>query len=556
MAVGSLNLGTLGALGGSNVSSLLGNVVVPEASSGASLFGDASILSLGSGAASSTGYTDLSGILTAAFSNSNPSAVSAPKISKAEAAALEKAFNLLEAGDTESARASLNDILSKNRNNGAAIQALGLIKLSEGDADGAAQLFRRADFVSPNSGYDVDAENAEVLVEDDAAVLERANQLVSSGQTRSKGIELLLRLTDRSPDNAEAQLLLGKSLLSKNKIGDGIARVLAAIDSGDDTLLREVESEFAELSRLAPKIPEYRGVLARARIRLGDYETALRDLEAADALTNGGDYFRNDRIAALVGVGRQKLDNGELLQAISTLRDARNLDPTNENANAALAEALLTKGEQSQQLGGIRDGIRAYDEAARILGRAGDESLRRRLAGRAYEAGVRYHAQSVALGRDVDLEVLAFQAAYNVDSDNSAYKRRLAETRSAIGDQYFADGKYEAAAGAYQRARDLYKGDETYKDNLITAWRARGDELLTQKRYNSAITAFKKAYDVDTSDATSAAALANGYNERGLDYQTKGKFNLAVLDFKEALRLQPENAGYQSNYDALRGYDV
>lgn len=541
----------LGQSSGGGTSALIDALVTPTASSGTSLFGPASILDIGGDAT----FAALSGTISAAYAFVNSAAATPVKASKQESIALNRAFDLFEAGKLVEARDALNRILDDNPRSGPAVQALGLIAMAENDTASAEQHFRRAHFLSPNRGYDTDAENAGILQQSDDKVLDRAAQLVSTNEQRDKGIELLLRLMDRSPGNAEAQLLLGESLIASKRTTEGVTRILTAIDTGDDGLVARIKAKFEKLVKAVPGLPEYRGVLARTRIRSGDFEAALADLDIADSLTDGGDYFAVDRSAALVGIGKGQLKSGDVTRAINTLREARRIDTTNPLAGAALAEALLAKANRIRNTGNLGNAILAYDEAARVIGAGGDASLRGRIASRAFTAGQRLEARNAAQGREIGKEVVAYQAAYTLDPDNAVYKRKLADTRNAIGDQYMADGKYASAAAAFERAYQLYKGDANYKGNLINAWRLRGDELLAQGRHDQAIDVYKKAYRVDQNDAVSRQSLATAYNARGLHLQARNRFGEAVRDFKEAVHLFPDNADYQANYAALSSYD-
>ncbi len=149
-----------------------------------------------------------------------------------------------------------------------------------------------------------------------------------------------------------------------------------------------------------------------------------------------------------------------------------------------------------------------------------------------------------------------FQTAYDLDPENKTYKRKLAETRNAIGDQLYATGKYQEAAQSYNRARELYKYDKTYKANTINAFVKYGDERAANLNYGDAIEAYRQAYLVDTYNAEVKQKLATQYNARGLDYVSWEKYKLAALDFKEALRLFPGNAEYQANYNRYSAWDT
>ena len=59
----------------------------------------------------------------------------------------------------------------------------------------------------------------------------------------------------------------------------------------------------------------------------------------------------------------------------------------------------------------------------------------------------------------------------------------------------------------------------------------------------------------DPQTATSNSKLAGAYNARGLDYKSTEDMDAAVKDFKAALRLFPDNADYQANYNSVKAWD-
>ena len=521
-----------------------------------SSFGPASILSIGSSSpAIDETYSQLANILTARYSASIPQQT-APRLSDREIQSLEEAFVLIEEGDLDAAEESLERILSSNRSNGAAVHALGLIGLERNEFEKAERLFRRADFLAPGRGYGVDAENAQVLTEDDETVLQRASRLADDPDTRARGTELLLRLIDRSPANAEARFLLGQTFLREGDLLNASKHFFSAISTAETGQLAGFQERIRGFIELLPSVPSLQRVLGRAQLRSGQFRDALESLNLAEAASETPGLFDSDFALSYVGIGREFLERGDITRALLNFRRAAEFDSDNSQVREALAEGLLARGDGVRRLGSLNGAISLFDEAARALGSAGSESLRRRLSLSAYDAGLRKERESIAAGTDLDIEALAFQVAFDLDSDNATYKRKLAETRNTIGDQFLADEELEAAIGSFRRAHELFANDTTYRDNLINAQIQHGDELLAQKRFDEAVDAYRQAFEVDTSNTTSKSKLAEGYNARGLDLQVKSRFIKAVADFKEALALFPDNTEYQANYDSLKGYDI
>ncbi len=532
---------------------------------GSSSFGPAGILLLGgSGSSNDDTYSQLAsqGFLaqlalsgmTMGQANANLSRPS-QQLTEQERKALEVAFKFIEDGSLGKARGVLDDIVQKNRNNGAAVHALGLIELTEGNHQEAEKLYRRADFLAPDRGYGDDADDARILSRDDDFVFEQASQLVRHGTTLGRGISLLLRLADRRPQDAETKILLAESLLAKKDILNAQSYFAQAIGISNQDELRRIENTAEELVEALPNAPQFRRLLGRVQVGLGKFDEALATLEVAAQLSGSDVFTRSAKALAFVGIGRKLLEQGDASRAVTNFKRAKDLDPASMEVREGLAEGYLAKAENARRFGDLRGAITNYSAAARTLGGAGSESLRKVIAGGAFDVGLRMERQSIAAGRDLDEEALAFQAAYDLDRDNTAYKRKLAETRETLGDQFLAEEKYESAIGAYQRAYDLYSNNETYKSALIDTYGLRGDELLAQRQFDRAIETYLRGYRVDVSNDAIKSKLAEGYNTRGLDYMDKEQPIQAVVDFKEALHLYPDNSEYQANYDSVAAYD-
>lgn len=532
------------------------NAVLPTlnapAGSGAaaSSFGPAALLSIG-GSQPDT-FSQLAGLYAA---RPAAAAVTAPQLSESEAEKVEQAFDLIEKNDLAGAKVLLNGLVRANPRNAAAVQGLGLIALAEDDFKEAEKLFRRADFLAPGRGSNLDAENARILQGDDERIVDSARRLIANADTRGKGVQLLLKYTERRGDDAEAQLLLGEGLLAIGESDEGISRVLTALDLGDSALVARVEARFERLVKLAPRRADLLGVLGRAQRLLGKFDEALAYFDRAEALSEGEAVFNVDRAQIQAAKGREYLERGDATRAISALESARLLDPADPAIGESLAEGFLARGAERRRLGQLGKAVLDYREAARLIGADGSESLRRRIALAAFDAGLRIQQRHAANGDEVDEEVIAFQAAHDVDPENAVYKRRLADTRKTIGDQYAAAEKFEQAVGAYQMAHELYRNDAEYKSALIEGYRLLGQKQRSQNRYTDAINTFTKAHRLDAGNAVIKAGLAEAYNARGVDYRNRHLFTKAVVDFKEALRLEPGNATYQANYDSLSSYD-
>ncbi len=484
-----------------------------------------------------------------------PSIARSPDEQKADEAAVKQAFNYINRGQYDAARALMNDLLSENKTNAAAVQALGYADLGEGHYAEAEQLFLKAHALNPSAGYDNDARNARILQGDDDAVLARARSMVASSIQRDEGIRILITLTQRSPHNAGAHLALGDALLSAGEGPNGLLEFSSAIRNADHSQLTQLESRLEELAEQYSSSAFIRQLIGKTQLQQGRYEDAVVTLTRAMQMAESPIGYQETLAEARVGVGRQLLEQGDITGALASFEQAEELDPTGRDTQLALAEGYVARADQYARRGDYGAAATDYSTAADLLAKGQDETLAKHAAAGAYAAGRGLEQARIAAGEEIDGEALAYQAAYDLDPDNLTYKRKLADTRNAIGDELYAAGEYEDAAHAYGRAHELFVYDRTYRQNTINAYVAYGDERLYNLNYTDAVEAYLAAFKVDTTDADTKQKLAGAYNARGLSYVEDEDYAQAAADFKSALLLFPDNAEYQANYDSVAPWD-
>ncbi len=538
-------------------------------STDASTFGLDALLSLGQ-SETDTGYSFLAtqGItsqltvpqydLASVLLNTSTSTYSAPAQSEEEQArelaAAQQALEQSSYGEYDEAESILQGILDDNPQSAVAAHTMGAVALDKQDYERAEQWFRRAHFLDPDRGADSDAQNARFLQQDDDKVFAHAKRMVANGETQLDGIRLLVNLTDRSPSHTEARLLLAENLIAQGDTVNGLQQFNRAIVTAEDAELGPIEARLAYLSELAPSVAYLRHLHGKAQLELGQYQKASETLAVATKLA-GSDIYSTDEARAQVGLGYALLDRNDIAGAVAKFERAESLDNSNREVRRALAEGYLARARLKARAGAHGDAIQDYRLASQKLGSFGSDSLRKQIAMGAYSLGLTLEGMHEQAGEDIDEEVLAYQTAYDIDPDNTTYKRKLAETRFALGDQYLAEENYSAAASAYVRAYELYKNDETYKEAAVNALVLKGDDLMSDYDYDEAIEAYRQAYQIDVDDETAKTKLAEAYNTRGESYRTSEKYKLAAADFKEALHLFPDNATYQENYDSVKYYE-
>jgi tetratricopeptide (TPR) repeat protein len=547
------------ALGGSRPTST---------SSSASSFGPPAQVSINDNAPTVTGFTDyaqlgLSGLWQFDLASVlNPTVTGVPQAArseeeqKADEAAVQTAFDYINQGQFDAARQLMNGLLSENKTNAAATYTLGYADMEEGKYASAEQLFLKAHAFDPTVGYDQDAENARILQRGDESVLASARGMLADSNRHADGLRILINLSGRSPNNTAAHLLLGDSMLDAGDGTNGLMQYNAAVSHARPDELGQVEQHLQELARSAPTSAFLQQLVGKAQLRQEHFDDAVQTLTHAAELADNEASYRAVLAQGYVGLGRQLLERGDVNGARADFAQAKTLDPTGRDTKQALAEGYVARAARSVAAHNYSSAVADYSLIASLLEKSTDTALRERAAAGAYAAGRAVQASRIAAGEEIDGEVAAFQAAYDLDPDNTTYKHKLADTRNALGDQFFATGDYEEAAGAYLRAHTLFKYDKTYRTNATKAFVAYGDERLYNLNYDDAVEAYRQAYRVDTTSVESRQKLATALTARGLDYKSQEKYAKAVLDLKEALRLFPDNAAYQANYDSVSPWDT
>jgi len=541
------------------LTSLLQTVFAPSASTDAESsvtgFGPATLLSLGES-------TSTSGISSLDYSNLARLAIQtqtsvtqqvSPERLEAEENIIEQATALRISERFGEARELIEDLLEQNPTNAVAIHALGAIELDLGNYEKAEGYFRKADYYAPDYGFDTDASNARTLQEDDEYVLEQARRLTANAETRDQGVRLLVSLTRRSPSDAVARSLLAQNLIAAGDAAQGLAQYQLAISSANQAQAQQIETELAALVELAPQAAYLRNLLGQTELKLGKHEQAAQTLALATQLSDNDPLYQADEALAQVALGRDALEVGDLSAAMIAFQAAQQLDPTGEEVNRGLAEGYLARGLYRSRVGDPARAIQELNTAKSFLAEIEDEELTGRIASAYYSAGRTLELRRESSGGEVGDELVAFQAAYDLDPENLTYQRKLAETQNTLGDEYLAEGNYKDAAYAYQHAYEVYSSETSYKDSAISAFLAWGDERVAAYDHHQAITAYQAAYDLDNDNETAKFNLAEAFNRRGLFYRSLGEdfYDQAADDFLEALDLYPNNEDYQDNYDSV-----
>lgn len=565
MQIGS-NYSTLGLGGTSNAATGTGLTGLIRAAGG-SLFGPSAQVSINGLGPAVTGFTDYTKVGNATGYSFNLAGVMgattggftqptlAPERREYEQALVQQALDAADAEQYDVARDLMNNLLQESPTNAAAAHALGYTEQAAGNYDKAEQYYLKAHALNSRVGYDNDANNVRILQGSDDEVYRRATAMLKSPAQHDEGIRILMALSERNPEHVDAHVALGEALLDQGDGENGLMQYSAAIRVAGDEDLDMLEERVNGLRKEAPDAPFVQHLHAKVMLRKERYEEALQSLTRAADLSDLPTTYDRDTALAHVGIGRARLDRGDLIGALSSMKTAKQFSSTNIEVKEGLAEVYLERADQHRQRRIYDDALNDYYQVATLLTEGTDPNLRDRASQSVYSLGLKLARDREAAGEDIDSEVVAFQAAYDLDSDNTKYKQKLAETRAALGDQYLAAENYESAAAAYQRAYDLYSYNKTYKQLTVDAYILHGDDRLANANYDDAIAAYRSAWKIDTSNTAAKTKLAEAYTAAGEYARTWDEYEDAVTYFKEALHLFPDNSTYQSNYDSVKGWD-
>jgi len=480
--------------------------------------------------------------------------VSAP-LSEADQNTIKQAAALRINGQYDEARSLLDGLIKKNPTNGLVVHGLGAIELDQGNFPKAEAYFGKAHYLAPEYGFDTDALNAKILQQDDQYVLEQAEIMTKDPDRRDDGVRLLLALTKRAPSDAVARTMLAENLILQGQAQQGLSQFQLAISSANEAQAAQIESKLEALVEIAPRAAYLQNLLGQVQLKLGKHELAAETLAYASSLSDGASNYTSDEAQAYVALGRDALESGNLIEAMSQFEAAYALDPQSDDVNRAMAEGYLARSEYKTRVGDPGRAIEELTQAKSYLAAIddGDEELQSHIATAFYNAGRVLEYRRIGSDGEIGDEQIAFQAAYELDPENLTYQRKLAETQSLLGDQYLAEGDYKNAAYAYQHAYEVYDTETTYRDNAISAFMTWGDERVDARDHGQAIAAYQAAYDLDNDNETSKFSLAEAFNRRGLFYASLGgDFDSeAAEDFLAALDLYPDNEDYQNNYDSV-----
>ncbi|MFQ5494810.1 MAG: hypothetical protein ACE5EX_05465 [Phycisphaerae bacterium] len=425
---------------------------------------------------------------------------------KKRVATLQAAAARIEAGDIRGGRELAEGLVDRNHTDVAAIRLVARAFLSERDYRQAERQLARAATLAPNDGRIArERDIAALLQRNDGEVVAVARRMVKDPQRRGEGLRLLLHLTDRSPDNADAFLALADGFRDARMPQQVVGALQEALRVAGDTRINAVIQRANELVREYPRAGIAHNILGRALAKADRVDQAVRELKTATDVAPFSFAYRRDLAEAHVLRARTRLDAGGAEAAALELDLARALDPSNPGLDDVIARLEA-------------------DRARKII--------------------VRGHPEKA-------LPALA-KAAASAGADPS-FRRILANLHLSVAEYFQNEGSDTQALSLFQKALELHPDSTVARRRVADVSHLEGLAALDAKDYDRAVEHLRLAYNTQRLSTDFGTDLARAYDLRGQQRLALGKTGEAIEDFKAGLAIDPTNASLTTNFSKAVG---
>lgn len=375
-----------------------------------------------------------------------------------------------------------------------------------------------------------------------------------------------------NPFLTDAYDMLAEILLAENRKPEAISLLHQALNTFHD-----IPSHGEVMSRLggAPEIQklpldttvsDLARDLADLELESGDADQAMAALEQAEPETEDAAIWRDiaqvfkrngdSESHDLAQSRAQALERVEVEQA-----DAREDEPLDVQARAALAEQHFNLGEKLYARGENEQAFEEYLEAVRLnpdhadahysLGLIYQADAEYGLAAKEYRAvlsidptseDAQTHLSQVTreLPHTDEPAVAAAQASAPTSGGNT----RAAEQYFDQGEAFYAHGRFDEAREKYENAVHLNPNHSDAHYSLGLLYKRENDLNLAENEFREAVRS-----DPNKPDA---------HNELGKIYDTREDWQNAVREYRAALKSEPENPEAQESliWDLLETNDL
>ncbi len=434
-------------------------------------------------------------------------ASTAPTVPATPSAAEEKrtdqltdAAEKIGTGDIQAGREQAEALIENNADDASALYLVGYSYAQELNYEKAEQFYIRAAYFEPNNQQlQTDLATARSLQKSDESVLAEARTKIASPERRDEGISLLLRLTDRSPDNAGAYLALADAFSATGSTIQVIGAVQEALSAASGQDLDEVVRKAEALVEENPEAGITRNLLGRALEKAGRTDEAITQLRTANRGAPDNVAYIFDLADAYVRRATSKLKKNNVTSAQADMTAAQAIDPANGGLPGVAARVAAAKAGTD-----ITAGL--YNRAFAQLGTAAAKA-----------------------------------------PDDEAFKKKVASLYGRVAAKFENDNDDSVALTSYRRAYELDPESDFLERKVGELSYSEGLKAGTNNNRDTAIALLEQAYQTDRTNTTYRQALSNAYDQRGQFYTALDKPDEALADFKKGFSIDPTNASVDQN---------
>lgn len=451
-------------------------------------------------------YNNLGQLLGVSQPSLSVGGVAAEKQAEQRRAKIDQSASLIDTGNTEAGRRIAEEMLEERGDDITALRLVALSYLAEQDYGQAERFFSRASGLRPDDAeLRADASNARALQRSDEDVIAEATRKIENPGQRVDGLRLLLRLSDRSPNNVDAYLALADGFEKARQPVQVIGALQEALSNASGSEVDEVISRAERLVENQPETGVAHNILGRALLKTGRVDDAISRLRTATTVAPNNFAYRTDLAKGFFARAEQFLEQGDVSSARGSLEAGRSVDIGNSDARLLEGKISAKRGEQLLN-------ARLYNQALAELNKAKlrgpkDSVFRRQLSASFIRAARHFETDDSRA-----LALSTYRKALDLDEDSAFARRKVAELSHAEGLDALANDNFDSAVEHLERAYDLKRGNDTYRTDLSAALTARGMNFIEQGKLAEAIEDFERAFTLDPSntqaDAELSAALA------------------------------------------------
>lgn len=400
-------------------------------------------------------------------------------------------------------------LLKKNVNDIAALRVVADSYLAEQDYKHAERIYTRGLKLAPNNArLQADLQDVRTLQKSDKEVLSVARRKLASAAQRGEGLRLLVRLVDRSPDNAEAFAALADGFSAARMPRQVVGALQEAVKHADKEQIGQVVDQAETLVGKYPNVGLTHNLLGRALQKAGRFDDAITKLKDALAVEPENIAYADDLADVYVARADTKRASGNARSAETDLQAARGLAPPSQRLNEVTARVAFDRAREYILAGRYAGAVGKLNTAANNA--PDDAEFKKEVAFLYLRAAIHFEK------KDADAAALAnYLKAYELDASSTVARQRVGQLSHDKGLSALDAKNYDAAIIHLERAYGTYRADATYGQDLARAYDLRGQQQVSLGKLDEALEDFKRGIEVDPSNSSlsanySAAVLQTG----------------------------------------------